>query len=345
MSDLPEVKQVGLERSLESYFEPFEKQALEWKQKAELIVVTDASQTHLIKAAAEGLKFMKQIDKDIDATHKDLKEDALRKGQLLDSIKRKLKALTEPIKAHLQENADFVEIQEQKRKAALREERSDLLRPYMGDQVDLMQLGEMDETTFDAVLLGQKTAKEQREAKEKEDYRLWQEREEAERQEKAQRAIWLARVNLITPFGLVWDAKAEAYVKDDFNVSLVEIKNDSDEKFAEKCLAISNEISKRREKELREQKKQQEKLAAEQARRRQAEEKLKQQEEEQAAKIAAEKKLKRAPDKTKLKSLADQIKLLPLPELKEEESKMILRNVQVLLSKAVKYIEEQTESL
>jgi hypothetical protein len=54
--------------------------------------------------------------------------------------------------------------------------------------------------------------------------------------------------------------------------------------------------------------------------------------------------MKRAPDRVKLKSLAEQIKLLQKPELKEEDSKVILRNVEILLAKVIKYIDEQTES-
>lgn len=326
------------ELTMNDHFAPFEKQALEWKEKAELIKVTDESQTDLILQSKEGLKIIKQIDKEIDSKHQELKEESLRTGQLLDSIKRKLKKLTEPIKTHFEENVKFVEIQEQKRKDALYEERLALLEPLIGDQAKFMQLGEMEQSVFDAVLVGQRTmAKEKADNEEKQ--RLEDEKLRVERQR------WSARVNLITPFGLMWNQDKQAYINEEFIITMAEIKTDSDDKFSFKCLAITNEISKRREKQLKEKQRADKKLAEEKQLRLDAEAKLKEQKDAEAKKAADARKLKRATDKIKLQSLAEQIKLLPLPDLKEDDSKSVLRNVQVLLAKVVKYIDEQTESL
>ena len=66
---------------------------------------------------------------------------------------------------------------------------------------------------------------------------------------------------------------------------------------------------------------------------------------ERKAAQAAERKLKRAPDRIKLLSLAEQIALLPLPDLKEQEAREILLSVQGLLAKVVKYINDKAETL
>jgi hypothetical protein len=268
--EITEEKTTSITKSFDHYFEPFEAHANEWMEKAKEIQVTDVSQVEMIQKSKEGLKIIKQVEKGIEATHKDLKEEALRTGQILDSIKRRLKSIVEPIKTHLQNNVDFAEIQEQKRKDALRAEREGLLRPLIGDQVSLLQLGEMDEVMFQTLYKGQLAAKEQKEIEEaqaakdrekaekeaeeekerirKENERLKKENEEKE----ALRNKWAARVNLITPFGMVWDAATQSYVNGDLNVSLVEIKTDSDDTFADKCIAIGNEVSKRKQKEAKE---------------------------------------------------------------------------------------------
>lgn len=361
--EIVEAKQQSITKSFDHYFEQFETRANEWMEKVKEINVTDVSQVEMIEKSKEGLKIIKQVEKGIDSKHKDLKEEALRTGQILDSIKRRLKAIVEPVKTHLQNNVDFVEIQEQKRKDALRAEREGLLRPLIGEQVSLLQLGEMDEGMFQTLYKGQLAAKEQKQieeaeaAKEREKAekdaadereRIRQENEKLKKENEEKEALrnkWSGRVNLLTPFGMVWNADSQSYVNGDFNVSLVEIKTDTDEQFSAKCLSISNEVSKRREKELREKERQKKKLDDEKALRKEAEDKLKELEAEEKRKEAEAKKMKRAPDRTKLKSMAEQIKLLPRPDLKEEDSKVILRNVEVLLAKVIKYIDEQTESL
>lgn len=63
------------------------------------------------------------------------------------------------------------------------------------------------------------------------------------------------------------------------------------------------------------------------------------------AKQDADKKAKAAPDKEKLITLAALINHIDLPEMKTEEGKTIIKNVNVLLGKVSTYILENTNKL
>ena len=66
---------------------------------------------------------------------------------------------------------------------------------------------------------------------------------------------------------------------------------------------------------------------------------------ERKAAELAEKKAKSAPDKEKLKMLANTILVIDMPELKTEEAKVILSDVHVLLNKVVSFINQKVEQL
>lgn len=165
--------------SIRQHFEAFETQAREWKEKAESLVVTDASQVAEMQQAGEARKALKSIRIAVDKKHKELKEDALRKGQLLDSIKRTLTGLIVPIEEHLERQEKFVEIQEQERIKKLEAERIELLTPYF-DPIALkaLGLGGMSDDAFNNLLEGQRLAHE---SKIREQERIEKERIDAEK--------------------------------------------------------------------------------------------------------------------------------------------------------------------
>jgi hypothetical protein len=294
MSELKVTNEVCL--SVQDQFEPFEKQANEWSEKAKQITVTNASQTDLMEKAKEARLSLVKVRTGVTKLHKELKEEYLRKGQVLDSIKRKLVGLIEPIESHLQEQEDFVEIQEQLRKKNLQIERRKIMADLIGgEQADFMQLGEMSQDVFDNMVTGYKAAKEQREKDEAERIRL--KAEEDLRIQKEQEAN-----------------KAEIE-------RLRKVNEEQHNKFKAE---------------------QEERLRLE----KEADKKFKQEEEIRKEREKNERRMKRAPDRVKLLSLAEHIELLPAPEgLKDEQAKAILANAQKLLSKVVKYITENAESL
>jgi hypothetical protein len=154
----------GLTESLRTHFEPFQQQANEWMEKAQGLSVTSALQVEEMQQAREARLALRGIRIAIDKKHKDLKESALREGQTLDKIKRTLTGMIEPIESHLQEQEDFVKIQEANIRIERQAERVALIHPYIGDLARQMELGDMDNEAFENFLLGQRLASEQKEA-------------------------------------------------------------------------------------------------------------------------------------------------------------------------------------
>jgi ribosomal protein L9 len=151
-----------LEKSMEAYFAPFEEQAKVWLEKAKEMKVTDASQTELMEESRKARLAIRAIRIQSEEKRVELKEESLRRGQLIDKIAKRLKQAYEPVEAQLQANEDFVKIQEENRKKELAKTRLDELLPYMGAEVYKIQLAELDETVYQNILSGQKLAKEAR---------------------------------------------------------------------------------------------------------------------------------------------------------------------------------------
>lgn len=152
--------------SLKNRFEPFEQQAAEWKENALKILVTDISETDIMDTARnERLKF-RQVRLGVVKLHEELKADSLKKGQVLDTIKRTLVGMIEPIEAHLQQQEDFKVIAEAQRKAALLKDRMEAIKPYRtaGDGMDTFPFHDMNQDAFDTFIMGLKVKKEQRDA-------------------------------------------------------------------------------------------------------------------------------------------------------------------------------------
>lgn len=101
-------------KTLLEKFGDYEKIAQEWKAKAEMIVVTDASQETEIGMAKMALKKFAQMRIDVEKARKAMKEQSLRKGQAIDAVAKFLVSLISPIEEHLKLQANFVKIQEEK---------------------------------------------------------------------------------------------------------------------------------------------------------------------------------------------------------------------------------------
>jgi hypothetical protein len=156
-----------IEKSKSDYiiekFSEFTSIATEWNEKANAIVVTEESQTDLMKQAREGRLLLKAKRIEIEKTRKSLKEQSLNEGRLIDSIAKTLTALVEPAEKHLELQERFAEIQDQKRKAELKAKRYELILPY-AEVIDpeTLNLGLITEEAFAGIL---KYAKDTLEAK------------------------------------------------------------------------------------------------------------------------------------------------------------------------------------
>jgi colicin import membrane protein len=346
--------QSGLEiesaKSLQAAFAPWFAQAEEWRKKVETINITDASQVREMKLARETRLALREIRINAEHTRKKLKEDSVRKGKAIDGVANVLKFLIEPLEERLLVQEQFAERQEAARKAKLKMDREEQLKPF-GVDTSFYALGDMPAEVFATLLAGSKAAHEEKlasarraeeerlaklkaEAEERERIRLENERlkKEAEEREAAQR---LERARLER-------AKQEAEERARQEREAAAARLAEEKRRAEEAAAAERKrVLAEREAAEAKAKAEREKLAAENARRLAEEQKKaaaaaevarkereareKAESEARAAREAEQKRLadeaeaKRraaaAPDREKLAALAAAVRALEMPEL------------------------------
>lgn len=118
------IQESGLEQSKAKFIlDNFQKSfalADEWANKARAIVVTNENQKDDMKIARIGRLALREERIRIEKARKDLKEQALREGKAIDGIANVLKALIVPIEEYLDKQEHFAEIQEEKKREAIR---------------------------------------------------------------------------------------------------------------------------------------------------------------------------------------------------------------------------------
>ena len=103
-------------------FQRFFGVADEWALKAKTLVVTSASQTTEMEMARTGRLFLRDKRIAIESARKELKEQSLKEGRTIDSIANTLKSLIVPIEDFLGKQEKFVELQEEAKLEAKRQE-------------------------------------------------------------------------------------------------------------------------------------------------------------------------------------------------------------------------------
>lgn len=118
------VKESGLESTKAQYildnFQSYFQIAGEWEAKARTLVVTRPDQRAEMEMARTGRLFLREKRLAVENSRKRLKEESLREGKAIDGIANVLKALIVPIEEYLDQQEHFVEIQEEKKNAAVR---------------------------------------------------------------------------------------------------------------------------------------------------------------------------------------------------------------------------------
>lgn len=320
-------------QNLQDSFLPFFNQAKEWAEKASQIVVTDASQIQLIKDARQARLILKEIRVNADKTRKALKEDSLRYGKAVQGVYNVIEYLIVPIEQHLEKQEKFVEIQEAERKAKLKLQREDELRPFSQYVPFGIDLANMSDEDYQKVFSG---AKLQFEAAIEAKQRVEKERVERE----AAIKLHNERKNAIIPY---WSYLTESQMsldlstisesefsmilencksqKADFDKKQAEIKAENERLEAklkaereerEKALQIERQKQLQLEKELQAKKDAEAKAQAEKERAERAER-------------AAQRKLAKAPDKDKMQLAIDSLTLSF--DVKDEESKIIAQSI------------------
>lgn len=170
---------------IQTHFEAFLQQIKDWKEKAFAINVTSVDQVFEIAEAKKGYKIVRGVRLNAEAIRKELKEDSLRKGKLIDGIAGFVKDMVAPIEEHLEKQAKFAEIKEKEDLEKKVNERSQALLQYVQD-ISIYNLATMDDEAFTSLLAEKKESfekkqEEDRKAKEIEDQKKEDERIENER--------------------------------------------------------------------------------------------------------------------------------------------------------------------
>ncbi len=292
-----------------------------------------------VRAKELRLKLVK-VRTGIAAIHTTQKAFYLAAGRFCDAWKNKETLPVEHMEEKLEGIEKYQENIEKERKAKIRAERVAELAKYDVDG-SIIMLSDMADDVWVNYLAGVKLQYEARKEAERkaesdrlaaieaerqrqierdaENERLKKEREEMEAAQAAERKRMEAE-----------KAKAEKARKDAEAKMMAQAKADRERIEAERAKAEKAEA------ELREKREAEERTRKEAEARAIAEEK---------ARIAEMKKQAAAPDKVKLRGLANDIKNLPLPELKTAEAEAILLAVRTLLSKVNAYINSEINRL
>jgi hypothetical protein len=311
-------------------FEPF----LRLKAEAESIVVTDASQTHLIARAKEIDKELIEADKMLTEIHKEQKEFYLRPGQMVDGCRRIPSNAIAKVRTHLQQQFDYVRNIERARIDAIAQARRAQLEEY-GNTGGIVGLGTMDDEQFGLILAGAKAKfEEDQQSAENariENERLRRENERLAAENAAKRATEerrISRVNRLSAIGMTFDGSG--YVYQELTFSNSALNDESDDVFAAEFDAIAPVISERQA-AIQEQAR----VDAENARI--AQEQLNKLNAERAEKERKEREMLLSPEKDQIAVFGSKLMMVAeaAPELTQPEAQAILLKGKIAVAKAV----------
>lgn len=191
--NLPVSKKWQQEVLAEFEFERFEKDAADWKKKADDLIITDASQLQEMKLADEGRKVLQKIRTTIEKKRKELKERSLQEGRAIDAIAKALTALVEPIERTLEDKARYAENLEKARIQKLHEERVAEISPYLEALPVGVNFGALDLGSYNGMLHYAKVEFEERKAKEEAERLAFQQAEQ-------KRSVYTERRIALAPY-------------------------------------------------------------------------------------------------------------------------------------------------
>lgn len=314
-----------------------------WAAKAKEIVVTDESQTSLMKDAREGRLLLKDKRVEIEKTRKELKAASLAEGRAIDDIAKALTALIEPTEKYLDEQEKFAERKEAERIKALQSERYELLKPYLNeyDLVAPMEYGKMHEKQFDALFAGYKATYEKKIADEKlaEEQRIAQQKADEEAREAQRIENERLKAEAAEREKQFAEERKAAQEKADKE------RKEAEEKARKEREEIEAKAKEEREKAAAEAKKQKDiqdkKLKEEREAREKLEAELKAKREQEQKELEEAEKLASAGDKEKIADLLQRLMNFELPQVKSKKAKAIIASTS---NKIIELIDNITQS-
>ena len=342
------------------------------------IKITDVTQIKEMSEAREMRLELRKARITIENNRKDLGSEALKYTQAINAVARALKEKIEPVEEYLAEQEKFKELREKAEAAERLTARTEAIAKFTDPT--MYNLETMAEESFQELLIklekeaaekveAERKAEEERlaaqEAERKRQAEIAEENKRLHAQQEEQRIAnerKLARVNQVTALGMVWSDSLQAYKLDEFTVSAQDIVELNEVKWKVLLSDIEKKVNeqreaaaaaKRAEEAEREAELAKQREAAEQERQRR-EELEKQEQERKAAeekaqreKEAAEHQALLAPDKEKIAAVIPKLAAIrtELPATKQANAQGLVEAIDVMLAKAIKFIEEKVEEL
>ena len=168
---------------LANQFIPFLEQVVNLEQHFKGLEVTEEDDTAGMKRAKEARIAFKKTRTEAEKIRKQEKQWANVVGRTIDYMGRTVRSRCEHWENHYKDLETYAERMEAERKEALKQERENLLSPYV-DELDGWDLGGMSEDAFNKLLNASKIAHEQEVAEAEKRAQEERERQEAERLER-----------------------------------------------------------------------------------------------------------------------------------------------------------------
>lgn len=303
-------------------FEPFYKEAEDWLEKAKTLIITSEDQVEEMKQAREARLALQKKRTGIEKKRVELKEDSVKYGKAVDSIAKTLKSLIEPAEKHLKEQEEFAKKLEEKRIAERKTKRFTELKDLNFDH-SFIDVINMDEESYQKLRVKAEDAHEAELKREEEERKRRKEEEERKAEE--------LRLQKIEDENKEKERAAEIALEEDKRKK-AESKLRKERAARKEAEAEADRIKEEQRKELEErERKQREEQEAQEAKER--------------ARLEEERKAAAAPDKEKLKLLANSVDSIELPNLTTVEAKEILKTYIDQISNLTKNLRKEVLDL
>ena len=317
-----EITNVETVQQLTEAATPFFQKAAPLCVAARKIVVTGAEDKKGMKAARETRLAIRAVRIDAEKARTTLKEESLRKGKAIDAVFNGFRDALAGHEEYLQGQEEFAERLAAEQKARVKAER-DAKLTALGANPAHFNAGDMSEEAFAATVAGleaQKKAAAEAAKAAAEARRL---QEIADAQERARQAEENERLKAEA-------AERERAIAEERKAAAAERERIEAAARAEREKAQAEQA--KRDAAARKEREKAEAAAAEERRKREAAEaELRAKEAAEAKRIADEKKAaakaKRAPDVVKIKSLAQALREIKLPECKEQDARDLVASI------------------
>jgi hypothetical protein len=326
------LQQNKVEMLLNSFGESFQ-QAKEIVNNSKDIVVTEETQTELMKQARTARLSLRKLRSDVENNRKTLKEQSLREGKAIDGIANIIKALVIPVEEHLEQQEKFAELRAAERKAKRLADRIQQFSKYVSD-VSLYNLDVMSDEAFEKLVSDAETA--------------YQAKLDADAKVEAER---LAKIEA--------DKKEQERIRLENEVLRKKTEQlEAEKKRAEQAAAKEREAQELKVKKMREEqelkaaeerKKQAEALRIEREKREKIEADIQAKKAAEDARLKAEQEAKRkallAPDKEKLREFAASIENISMPAVSSNEAQQVLNKAQAEMHKIINIVRNEAKKL